>query len=190
MDVDDEENEQEQRSSSRVFHAPLHLSYETSRSGVIDKDHNHDVAWAPSSSSSSSSPATDDAASATAAAARELMPPMVPWPLPCPPATAGMEQAVSMATEFVQPPRSAFATTKHHQQHQQHQQPPVSVCGHDCYTRLAALLRVFEHELSHLLCFSNHFTLEDSHGPEFKAVVYAFFRHLDTTHRLASPPQL
>lgn len=58
----------------------------------------------------------------------------------------------------------------------------VMVCGCCCYTRLEVLQRIFEHELVHLLVFSNWSNL--LHGDEFVAISRGFFGHMNYSHGL------
>lgn len=69
----------------------------------------------------------------------------------------------------------------------------IDVCGIPCRDRLEALMCVFEHELTHLICFTNWLHCEEPHGLEFRAVAGAFFRHMKSTHQLPTgilPPPL
>lgn len=52
----------------------------------------------------------------------------------------------------------------------------ADVCGIQCGSWLEALVCTVEHEIAHLLAFSNWIECEP-HGPEFASVAYCFFRH-------------
>lgn len=60
----------------------------------------------------------------------------------------------------------------------------VNVCGVPCTTRLDALLIVLEHEIAHLVVYTNWICCEDAHGEQFQSVAYCFFRHTSCTHAL------
>ena len=90
-----------------------------------------------------------------------------------------------------------------------HRPGPVVVCGLECPHRLAALIVVLEHELSHLmgkeeegdcclaqcadpnvfwLVYTNWYRCEEPHGNEFIAMSFGFFRHRRATHALPVLP--
>jgi len=62
----------------------------------------------------------------------------------------------------------------------------VTVCGVPCTDRLAALLRIFEHELIHLVEF---LVWGDSNcrAGRFAGIVRTFFGHTEATHALVTP---
>ncbi len=64
----------------------------------------------------------------------------------------------------------------------------VIVCGQECRTKLEAFLRILEHELVHLVVYTNWITTDDPHGNEFLAVGFTFFRHIACTHALPLGP--
>ena len=62
----------------------------------------------------------------------------------------------------------------------------VTVCGLECNTRLAALQRIFEHELVHLveqLCWDD----TDCAAPRFQGIAVGQFLHRAHTHALITP---
>jgi hypothetical protein len=65
---------------------------------------------------------------------------------------------------------------------------PVTVNGLTCPTRLAALQRIFEHELVHLVELLL-WARSSCRQPRFRALAHALFGHTDVTHRLATPRQ-
>lgn len=62
----------------------------------------------------------------------------------------------------------------------------ITVCGVECSDRLAALMRIFEHELIHLCEF---LVWGESHcsRARFAGLVGGFFGHSEATHRLVTP---
>lgn len=62
----------------------------------------------------------------------------------------------------------------------------ISVCGVECTDRVAALMRIFEHELIHLCEF---LVWGDSScgRPRFAQLVGGFFGHTEATHQLVTP---
>jgi len=61
---------------------------------------------------------------------------------------------------------------------------PPTVCGMACFDRLDCLVRVMEHEMVHLIVYTNWSVCEEPHGEEFISVSRAFFRHISSTHGL------
>jgi predicted SprT family Zn-dependent metalloprotease len=61
------------------------------------------------------------------------------------------------------------------------------VCGLECYSRLECLVRALQHELCHLIVFTNWLDYEDAHDINFKAVASCFFGHKACTHGLPIP---
>jgi hypothetical protein len=63
------------------------------------------------------------------------------------------------------------------------QDRPIHVCGLHCESRLQALVRIFEHELLHLveyLCWND----SNCSGPRFQDIARRFFGHCSHTHEL------
>lgn len=65
----------------------------------------------------------------------------------------------------------------------------ATVCGYVCSDRLDALVRVVEHELCHLIVYTNWSVCDEPHGSEFIAVSRGFFRHQSSTHGLPVLPE-
>lgn len=54
------------------------------------------------------------------------------------------------------------------------------VCGCECVDLLDAIMRTMEHAIAHIMVFKNWSSVEESHGPEFRAVAALLFGHADT----------
>lgn len=63
----------------------------------------------------------------------------------------------------------------------------VMICGCLCSTKLEVLQRLLEHELIHLVVYTN-WLLVAPHGDEFVAVGFTFFRHTTVTHAVPLAP--
>lgn len=63
---------------------------------------------------------------------------------------------------------------------------PVAVCGLTCTDRLAALQRIFEHEIIHLVELLT-WGKSSCAQPRFKGLVGNIFGHTDTKHALVTP---
>jgi hypothetical protein len=63
---------------------------------------------------------------------------------------------------------------------------PTKIAGILCNDPPDCLLKIMEHELTHLLLFvwCNDTSISDSHGKLFKDTVYKMFRHITTNHEI------
>ena len=61
-----------------------------------------------------------------------------------------------------------------------------TIAGHSCNSQLDCLLRVVEHELIHLLIFTNckDTVVADQHNPLFMGFIKELFQHTDIHHQL------
>ena len=65
---------------------------------------------------------------------------------------------------------------------------PIKVTGLMCYSRLEALLRIFEHELIHLVEMLL-WQASCCAAPRFRGIAGRFFGHTESTHQLITPDE-